>query len=344
MIGRPSHVVFLLGIVLLSACQATADPTNVAPATVAAFPGNDGRDGTPLLVDATWLQRRMEDGDASALLVLDVSSRRTYRQGHVPGAVHAYWQDTMDPYYPVYGVVLSDRNVAGARRDLLAYWGIGPKTEVVVYGQEANRYAARVVWFLRYLGVERASLLDGGLSAWRAFGGEVSDDDRAPPGSEPMLTPDPQAGFIIGTQELSKRLDDPALVIVDTRTAEQRDDTLNESLPTGRIPGAVLLPWTELTRDRQGRLRPPDELRRLLTRAGISPDQEIVIYGSFGVETGLPWLALELLGYPAVRVYDQGWAEWASNPDLPIEDLPAPDHQALAAMEDTRVSPIRSPR
>lgn len=308
----------LLAILLLSACQWTTPEPTAPPATVAGFPDNTAATGAPLLVDAAWLQQRLEDTTVTPPLILDVSARRTYRHGHVPDAVHAYWQDTIDPYYPIYGVVLSDRNVAGARLDLLTRWGIEPDTDVVVYGEDANRYAAHVVWFLRYLGHTRTSLLDGGLAAWRGSGGEVSDDAASALHPDEIMTPHSEPRSIIGTQELSERLDDPDVVIVDTRTPEQRQDTLNESLPVGHIPGAVSLPWTELTRDPYGRLRPPGDLRRLLAGIGVSPDKEIVLYGFFGVETGIAWLTLELLGYPSIRLYDQGWAHWASKSDLPI--------------------------
>lgn len=318
---RPSLVYLLLAILLLSGCQSGVNATATDPATAAAFPGNDGDGGNPLLVDPAWLERRMDAG-VTPPLILDVSNRRTYGQGHIPGAVHAYWQDTMDPYYPVYGVVLSDRNVAGARRDLFTRWGIGPETDVVVYNEDANRYAAHVVWFLRYLGHPRASLLDGGLAAWRGNGGEVSRQSESPLQPTTIISPQPQTGFIIGTRELSERLDDPALLIVDIRPPGELDDTLNESLPTGRIPGAVSLPWTELTRDQYGRLCSPEELRQVLQSAGVTPEREIVIYGFFGVETGTAWLTLTLLDYPSVRIYDQAWAEWASKPELPLEPLP----------------------
>lgn len=321
MTHRPSLVYLLLAILLLSGCQSGVNATATDPATVAAFPGNDGDGGNPLLVDPAWLERRMDAG-VTPPLILDVSNRRTYGQGHIPGAVHAYWQDTMDPYYPVYGVVLSDRNVAGARLYLFTRWGIGPETDVVVYGEDANRYAAHVVWFLRYLGHPRASLLNGGLAAWRGTGGEVSRQSESPLQPTTIISPQPQTGVIIGTRELSERLDDPALLIVDIRPPGELDDTLNESLPTGRIPGAVSLPWTELPRDQSGRLHSPEELRQVLQSAGVTPDNEIVLYGFFGVETGIAWLALELLDYPSVRIYDQAWAEWASKPELPVEPLP----------------------
>ncbi len=84
------------------------------------------------------------------------------------------------------------------------------------------------------------------------------------------------------------------------------------------------MPWSATLRDNSGRLKSPDELAALFATAGVTPDREVVIYARFGVETAQTWLVLSLLGYPNVRVYDQGWAEWASKPDLPIEPLILP--------------------
>jgi thiosulfate/3-mercaptopyruvate sulfurtransferase len=227
----------------------------------------------------------------------------------------------MDPYYDVYGVVLKDRDAPFTHAHVLADLGIGDRTDLVLYDADRNRYAARLVWYLRYLGHQRASVLDGGLAAWRGAGGEVEDGENGAPAAPPA-TIDGQAGFIIGTRELAERLGDPSLTILDTRTDDEAGDDLNGTLRSGQIPGSVRIPWTATLRDEAGRLRSPEELGALLAAAGITPEREIAIVARFGVETGQPWLALKLLGHQVVRVYDQAWAEWGRKiSDLPIEPL-----------------------
>ncbi len=288
----------------------------VPPAPVASFPGNSD---PPLLIDAAWLrdQRRRPDVD---IRILDLSPPRDYAQGHIPGAIHAWWQDAMDPYYPVYGVVLANRNDPNARKRYIDQLDITSDTIVVAYDNDNNRYAARVVWTLRYFGHEEAAILDGGLAAWRGLGAPISRDSGKAPDVRPMDIK-AQAGFIIGTRELQSRLADPSVVVLDARSEAEARDDLNGSLRIGRIPGAVSVPWTATLRDDAGRLKPPDDLMALLVAAGVTPDREVVIYARFGVEAAQPWLVLSLLGYPNVRVYDQGWAEWASKPELPIAPL-----------------------
>lgn len=307
---------------ILAACGTVAS-SPVPAATVAPFPGNAGG-ATPLLVDASWLRKILGEESSPDVRVVDLSPPRVYETGHIPGAIHAWWQDTIDRFYPVYGVVLSERQDPGARARLLTRLGIGEATLVVAYDDARGRYAARLFWVLRYFGHERAALLDGGLAAWRGAGGAADRDEaKAPAVAPPAVVPQP--GFIVGTRELRDRLGDPGLVLLDARTPVEAADDLNGALRSGRIPGAVAVPWTATLRDEAGRLNPPDELAALFRAAGVAPDQEIVVSARFGVEASHTWLVLKLRGYPNVRLYDQGWAEWAARPELPIEALPPPD-------------------
>lgn len=318
---------------LVGGCGPSPIQPPVPLATVAPFPGNAAAD-TPLLVDAAWLRRQQTVSPPIDLRLLDLSPLRTYRRGHVPGAVHAWWQDTVDRFYPTYGVVLKERQDPGSRARLLADLGIGDETTVVAYDDDRNRYAAHLVWVLRYFGHDRAAVLDGGLAAWPA----EANPERHPTGSTPAApaSVDLQPGYVIGTRELSRRLTDPSIVLVDARTGDEAADDLDGTIRRGRLPGAVSIPWTSTLRDDAGRLKPPAELSRLFRAAGVTPEREVVVYARFGVEASQPWLVLKLLGYPNVRVYDQGWAEWAAKPELPI--APQADDRA-----DARLGRRRAP-
>ena len=289
-------------------------PAAIPVATFPVFPGN-GVGSAPLLVDAGWLRARQQESES--FRVLDVSSWSVYRAGHIPGASHVWWQDTVDRFYPVYGVVLSERQNPGARVRLLANLGVDDGAFVVAYDDNDNRDAARLVWVLRFFGHERAAVLDGGLAAWRGMGGEVSRRDTPPP-RVASATIALQPGFVIGTRELSRRLDDPKLVIVDVRTSEETADDLNGTIRSGRIPGAISFPWRATMLGETGRLRSVADLTTDLRVVGVTPDKEIVVYARFGGEAAHTWLVLKLLDYPSVRVYDQGWAEWAAKPELPV--------------------------
>ncbi|MGH2531826.1 MAG: sulfurtransferase [Thermomicrobiales bacterium] len=291
----------------------------VPAATVAPFAGNGD---PPLLVDPSWLEAALSR-TVHQLLVLDLSPPRTYRRAHVPGAVHAWWQDTTELDQPqhIYGTILDqDFGAQTARIELLSYLGIDGETEVVAYDDDRNRWAARMVWFLRFLGHDRASVLDGGLAAWRAHGGDTQDGSVDAPDAD-LPTVAPREGYYYVTGELLEQLERPETALVDIRTDEEAHDTDNDRLPLGRIPGSISIPWTSTLRDDAGRLKAPSDLERLYRDRNVTPDRPIVVYARYGVDAAHGWWVLKLLGYPNVVVYDRGWAGWSTTPDLPIDPL-----------------------
>lgn len=312
-------VVFYLGGWLYWTTSTPLATASQPPAAVAAFPGNGD---PPLLVSPAWLTHQ-QTALGPHLVIVDLSTLRRYEKEHIPGAVHGWWQDTMDPYAHTYGRLLSARSVPHGRASVLQALGIGPDSTVVVYDDQQNQRAAHFVWMLRYMGFTRASVLDGGLAAWKGDHEQVTARWTAPDTTVPLVTEHAQSGMITPTATLSGLLHDPSTVILDTRTRAEASDDLNGTIRTGRIPGAVWLPWDETLRDGSGRLASPEALQQRFRQAGVTPDKRIVIYGRFGVETGQTWMVLTLLGYQNVTVYDDGWATWAADTSLPVEPLPA---------------------
>ncbi len=114
------------------------------------------------LMSADELLGRLDDPH---LAVLDVRSLAEYRGedvrsamgGHVPGAVHQNWVDTLDESRRL--------REPDALRQSLAALGVTPDKQVVVYCQSHQRSAMTWV-MLRHLGFERVSALDGAWSVW----------------------------------------------------------------------------------------------------------------------------------------------------------------------------------
>lgn len=278
-------------------------------------PGTDAADA-PYVVDSAWLQARLPS-DPNVVL-LDASSLRTYTSEHIRGAVHCWWQDTMEWNNVVYGTTLSTGGTA-ARAQLLEDLGIDDSTLVVAYDDENNRWAARMVWFLRWLNHGAAAVLDGGLNAWKSANGPVGrgSNSAAKRGIPTIKT---QSSLLISTSRLQTRLKTGQSQIVDVRTDNEAHDTANGASKLGRMPTSISFPWTNAMAD--DRLKTADELRALLTSAGIAPVKEIILYARYGVETAHSWVVLKSLGYPSVAIYDLGFVGWQMFPDRPFNALP----------------------
>ena len=126
-----------------------------------------------LLISAEELMRGLNDG---SICLVDVRPTHEYVEGHIPGAIHL----------DLFAISLSDTSeqVFNAFMWTIAYLfkdrGIDPTKTIVWYENESGVKAARGFWFCEYLGHEDVRVLDGGLSAWSAAGGEVSTEAVVP--------------------------------------------------------------------------------------------------------------------------------------------------------------------
>lgn len=299
-----------------SLAQVLDAPDRVTPVAPRAVPNHSTASGMPLVVDPAWLSSQ-QTSPGSPLMVIDLSDVDTYAEEHIPGAIHAWWQDGMDRNASSYGQVLSPNPDPTGPREWFRSLGIDASTSVVVYDNHHGRDASRFVWLMAFVGLDRGAVLNGGLASWKGAGLPVSSEPKAPT-ADSSFANEIIRHMLIETPELAARLHDPTLTIVDIRTPGERADTLNDTIRTGSIPSSVSIPWTKLVLDESGQLRPTAELESMFEHAGLGRGDDIVVYGQFGIDTGQVWLALRLSGYTKIRIYDEGWAFWASRPDLVI--------------------------
>lgn len=270
-----------------------------------------------MLVDASWLAAQRENGE-SRVVVIDVSNPEHYALEHIPGAIHIAWQDTMNLNGAGYG------EATGLASGIMHTPDLGATQDdvIVVYDNNASKHASRLVWQLRTSGYANAVVLDGGLAAWKGAGFPTSTTE-----STPAAVASPTDTWIanneITIEQLADWSDDPNLVIIDTRSEEQKRDTINDTVRMGKIPGALSLPSAAVMRE-DGTFASPEELEAIFAPLNLSPGNVIVVYGRFGTETGRVWLAFRLAGFEDVRVLDDGWIAWGYNEDLPIDPVATP--------------------
>ena len=128
------------------------------------------------------------------------------------------------------------------------------------------------------------------------------------------------ASRTISTGELRDLHVAPGVTVVDVRPlAAFNGWRLHGEARGGHIPGSVAFPgdWLRTVEDA--------ELNRLFQEKGIEPGRTIVVYGDGPNDPiGLATRAL-VQGIEDVRIYDDGWAAWAADQELPVERLPNHD-------------------
>ncbi|HWE22389.1 MAG TPA: rhodanese-like domain-containing protein, partial [Myxococcales bacterium] len=106
-------------------------------------------------------------------------------------------------------------------------------------------------------------------------------------------------------------------LVTDARAPERyRGEVEPVDKRAGHIPGAVNAPFSGNLKD--GRFRPPEELRAIYQRLGAGRATEIIASCGSGVTACHTLLALELAGLPGAKLYVGSWSDWSSQPDAPI--------------------------
>lgn len=243
-----------------------------------------------------------------------------YREAHVPGALYAHLErDLSGPITPDSGRhPLPDPHRLGAA---FSAWGIGPDTQVVCYDAQANAYAGRLWWLLRWLGHEHVAVLDGGLQAW-ASGARLLEG-AAPPVMPASFHGMPCADRFVTTAELAAQIADGTHRLIDVRTPERFAGEKEPIDPVaGHIPGACNLPY-QSNLDSGACFLPPEALRKMYRRVldDVPPDRCIVMCGS-GVTACHSLIALEVAGLSGAKLYAGSWSEWIRDPGRPVAARP----------------------
>jgi thiosulfate/3-mercaptopyruvate sulfurtransferase len=238
---------------------------------------------------------------------------REYADGHVPGA----------RFVDLHGE-LADVTRGGAGRHplptpqafaaLLGRLGISPVTHVVAYDAAAGATAARLWWMLQAIGHARASVLDGGWSAWVAGGYAIS---ATAPDIEPVDYPIPTADTwpgAVSADEVAAAIADDSAVVIDSRAPERyRGDAEPIDPRAGHVPGAVNV-FHAANVGSDGTLLSVDELAERFADVGTAP----IVYCGSGVTACHNLLAMERAGVRGARLYPGSWSEWSADPARPV--------------------------
>ncbi len=131
-------------------------------------------------------------------------------------------------------------NLPVSRIEIDALGKLPRKDVSIVTLDDGEGYAALATQKLIALGYQDVSVFQGGVSAWKAAGGEVFKDVNVPSKSFGELVESKRHTPSLSAQEVQKLIDDKAdVVIVDAR---RFDEYQTMSIPTGiSVPGAELV-------------------------------------------------------------------------------------------------------
>lgn len=273
-------------------------------------------EGPAKLVSTDWLKEHIDDG----MTIVDTQPDiHDYIQEHIPSAVYLNQKLFRVPYMGRPGVYVEPSMIeslfsrVGIKKDVpvLVYTGVGP-----FRGWGDGLEQTMVAYTLIRFGHSEVYLLDGGIDKWKAEGGTVIKDF-------PHVTPsefkaEVNSSYYIEYEEFKKIKDDDGVVVLDARPPDVYQGQ-GPWIKPGHIPGAVNLPWKSLmTDDNPKLLKPLDEVRSLLEKAGASSDKKVICTCGTGREATNEFLLMKCyLGYKDVVLYEGSFTEWTAYPDNP---------------------------
>jgi thiosulfate/3-mercaptopyruvate sulfurtransferase len=272
-----------------------------------------------VIVETIWVREHLNDPKVR-IAEVDYDPTANYNLGHIPGAVLFDWKKDMND--PLSRDILSKPQL----EELLSKVGLSGDTTLVLYGDFNNWFAAFAFWILKYYGVDRVVLMNGGRKKWLAEDGQVTRD--LPSYSRTTFkTNGPDEAIRTYLDLVKRNLSRTNSVLVDVRSPAEftGEITAPPEYPNehaqrgGHIPGAVNIPWSQAVKE-DGTFKSAEDLRRLYEGKGITADKDVVTYCRIGERSSFSWFVLKyLLGYPNVKNYDGSWTEWGNMIRNPIE-------------------------
>ncbi len=260
-----------------------------------------------LLIEPAELEGQLQ---RERLRIIDTRSMDRYEQGHIPGAVRvdvASWKEL--------GTTKGGFQNAKAWGQKVRRLGINADSEIVVYGDGLTS-TARIWWTLKYLGLKEVKILNGGWNVW--VNEKRPSSSVLPRVTSTKFVPQFQADRLEEIDSLKKSLRTSKVTIVDTRSEGEYTGRVVRGKRGGHIPGATHLEWKEVLAA-DGRFKPVAELQKLFRERGILPEETVVSYCQSGARASVEAFALELVGYPQVKLFVRSWEQWSADPEAPVE-------------------------
>ena len=273
-----------------------------------------------VLVDTETVSKNLNNKSLK-IVEVDYDPENAYRQGHLQDASLIWWKrDINDP-------ITRDIVSKSQFEELMSKNGITPQSEVILYGDFNNWFAAFVFWIFKYYGHEKIKIMNGGRKKWELEKKQYTKDEPQIQRTNYLAQP-PNEGLRAYLFDVKRALEKKDVTLVDVRSPKEfsgeitapPEYPMEHAQRGGHIPGANNIPWATAVNDVDGTFKSVEDLKKIYEAKGVTPNKDVICYCRIGERSSHTWFVLKyLLGYPQVRNYDGSWTEWGNMIGNPIE-------------------------
>lgn len=236
----------------------------------------------------------------------------SYKEGHIKDAfLINIEKDLTDPVGQHGGRhPFKDRDQL---KEIIESFGIDNDTVVVTYDDGDLQGAGRLVFQLNNLGFYNAFVLDGGLIAYKAHGGQIETEVRKPTKSDKAFDVKIDTSFMVDMEYVKSKLYDENTIIIDSRS-HPRYLGLEEPVDkvAGHIPSAknyFFMDNLNIDDMTNSSYISEDKLKERFK--DLDPKKEIIVYCGSGISLMVNALALDKIGIP-YKIYPGSYSDWIS--------------------------------
>lgn len=291
------------------------------------FHTDDELDSNGALVGCDWLLQSL---GCPGRVILDATfflprqqrhAQEEFKSRHIPGAQFFDIDDIADRNSPLPHTLPSADQFARQVGQL----GIDNDTWVFIYDDNHFFAAARAWWMFRVFGHQKVKVIDGGLNRWKHLGFPLTSDRTMPKPKvfDALFRPE----LFVGLEQMRAIQREGSMQILDARSEDSFNGQRQLSdvgLQAGHIPGSFNIPYQYLFSHEHHTLLPTDQLRALISSAGVDVSRSMVSTCGSGVSAALLLMALYQMGIHEVPMFDGSWAEWGRCADLPRQTTSFP--------------------
>ncbi|SHK77059.1 thiosulfate/3-mercaptopyruvate sulfurtransferase [Marinobacter antarcticus] len=197
--------------------------------------------------------------------------------------------------------------------------GINADSTVIIYDNQGVYSSPRAWWMFQAMGHENTFVVDGGLPKWLAEKRETVSSlvqEQAESGNIRGVF---HSGMVCDSSCLLKELEAVRVAAVDARSSERFFGTApepREGVRSGHIPGSRNLPFSQVLDEHT--FKSAEQLKAVFARTLPVDSERTVFSCGSGITACIILMAAVIAGYKNNVLYDGSWADWGSNPSLPV--------------------------